>query len=102
MNWHLPSCARMIILFHGTLVHNGAPCKREKEINFLNCSADFRFNAYVVRTGFVCDESKNSSNRRSGRKQFLAKHMNHITDASGSMWIKHCIDEKVILMKTER
>ena len=101
-NLHFPSDVGMFILFHGALVHSGAPSKMEKDINSFNYSADVRFHAYVVRTGFVDDETKNSSNRRSGRNPSLAKHMNHATDASASMSIKHCSDVEEIFKNTKR
>ena len=101
-NLYFPSDVGMFILFHGALVHSGAPSKMEKDVNSFNYSADVRFHAHVRRTGFVDDDIKNSSNRRSGRKPSLAKYINHATDASASSSIKHCSNVQEILKNKQR
>ena len=101
-NSHFPSDAGMFVLFHGALVHSGASSKMEKDINSFNYSADARFHACVVKTGFVDDETKNASNRCSGRNPSLAKHTNHATDESASVSIKHCSNAEEVFKNTKR
>ena len=101
-NLYFPSDVGMFILFHGALVHSGAPSKTEKDVNSFNYSADVRFHSYIQRRDFLEDDTSTTSIRRSGRRSSLANYRNHSTDVTASSSIKHCSNVEEVVKNTQR
>ena len=89
-NLYFPADVGMFILFHGALIHSGAPSKPDKNINSFNYSADVRFHLYIQKEGIVHDPQISSTKRQSNRKPSLSRYRNHSIDPSAGSSMRFC------------
>ena len=101
-NLYFPSEVGMFVLFHGALIHSGAPSKPEKNINSFNYSADVRFHSYIQKEGGVLDSNNTSTVRRSERRTSLSRYKNHSKDPDAGSSMKFCENLMEIRKNTPR
>ncbi len=101
-NLYFPEDVGMFILFHGALIHSGAPSKPDKNVNSFNYSADVRFHSYIQKNGTVHDPEITSKKRRSNRNPSLLRYRNHSMDLIAGKSMIFCENLSEITKNTPR
>ena len=84
-----PAGIGMFVLFHGNLVHSGAPSKPETDLNSFNFAMDVRIHSYLNKKG---------KERNKGPIRFI----NHTKDASVGSSITWCDNVEDVLKNKKR